>query len=379
MEELTKKYYKYFYKLSNIKIQYGGNLMIIDDVYDYKNKYDFISDFKKGKIHYPVKRIYKSSEDIHRMMDELKKYNIYENNRLTISDTPYQIYKINLSDDKLLFNDKYTLIINKDEDYDKFEILSDMFLEDLRVNCSIMNTKNTSYNYFHKNYKYIAFEIYKKYNKITPYLIREFLWNKIVECTSFKPNVLIAIKQILYTNKENNDFEILDPSSGWGDRLIGAIAMNVKYTGIDPNRKLHPRYNNIINFFNKTEDKYTMICSPFEECKLNKKFDFIFTSPPYFNLEIYSSEDNQSVNAERNNEKQWFDLFFKKYLSNAWEHLKNNCFMAININQKNKNESYINWMINYVNSFDDSEFRGIISYKGEKSKNPQPIFIWMKK
>jgi hypothetical protein len=227
---------------NKINIQNGGNLMIVDDLYKYTNIDDFINDFKKGQIHYPVKRIYKSSNDIHQMMDNLKKYNIFEDNRLDNNAEPYKIYQINLNEKELLFNGKYVLIINKNDDYDRFEILSDMFLEDLRVNCSIMNTKDTSYNYFYKNYKDIASKILNQNNKITPHIIREYLWNNIVECTSFKPNVLIAIKQILYPNNTNNDFEMLDPSSGWGDRLIGAIAMNIKYTGVDPNTQLHPRY-----------------------------------------------------------------------------------------------------------------------------------------
>jgi hypothetical protein len=352
--------------------------MIVDDLYKYNKINDFVNDFKKEIIHFPVKRIYKSIDDIHNMMNNLKKYNIYENDRLKYVE-PYTISKLNLKENELKFRNKHTIIINKNDDYDKFEILSDMFLEDLRVNCKIINTKLTSYNYFFKNYKYIGFSLLKKNNKITPHLIREFLWNNVVECTSFKPNVLIAIKQILYPNNSNNNFEMLDPSAGWGDRLIGAIAMNIKYTGIDPSMQLHPRYKNIIDFFCDKKENYKMICSPFENLKLNKEYDFIFTSPPYFDLEIYSSEESQSVNSATSNEENWFNLFFKKYLNNAWYYLKKKCFMAININQKHKGEKYIEWMINYVNSFDDSEYQGIISYIGETSNKPQPIFIWIKK
>lgn len=353
--------------------------MVVDDLYKYNNINDYINDFKKGQIHYPVKRIYKSINDINKMMENLKKYNVFEKNQLKKNTDAYTILQLNLNEKELLFNGKYVLIINKNEDYNNFVILSDMFLEDLRVKCKVINTTITSYKYFYKNYKYIGYEIIKKNKKITPHLIREFLWNKIIECTSFKPNVLIAIKQILYPNNLNNNFEILDPSAGWGDRLIGAIAMNVKYTGIDPNTQLHPRYNNIINFFCDKKENYKLICSPFENLQLNKEYDFIFTSPPYFDLEIYSSEDSQSVNLNTSSEENWFNLFFKKYLSNAWSHLKNNCYMAININQKNKEENYIKWMINYINSFNDSIYNGVISYVGETSNKPQPIFIWMKK
>jgi len=359
---------------SKINIEF----MIVDDLYKYTKINEFINNFEKKNIHYPVKRIYKSVNDIHNMMNILKKYNIYESNRLKYND-PFVISKLNLSGNQLQFRNKYTTIINKNIDYENFEILSDMFLEDLRAKCKIINTKLTSYDYFYKYYKYIGYELLKKNNKITPHLIREFLWENVVECTSFKPNILISIKQILYPNNTNINFEMLDPSSGWGDRLIGAIAMNIKYTGIDPNTQLHPRYQNIINFFCDNNKNYNMICSPFENLKLNKEYDFIFTSPPYFDLEIYSLDESQSVNSTTSNEENWFNLFFKKYLKNAWSHLKHNCFMAININQKNKNEHYIEWMINYVNSFNDAEYNGVISYVGETSNKHQPIFIWMKK
>ena len=114
--------------------------MIVDDLYKYNKINDFINDFKQKKIHYPVKRIYKSINDIHDMMNNLKKYNIYKHDRLKYVE-PYIISKLNLTENELKFRGKHVMIINKNEDYDKFEILSDMFLEDLRVNCKIINTK----------------------------------------------------------------------------------------------------------------------------------------------------------------------------------------------------------------------------------------------
>jgi hypothetical protein len=309
-------------------------------------------------------------------MENLMKYNV---NTCLIRDAqPYTIKNLNLKSSELMFKNSYVLIINKSENYDKFEILSDMFMEDLRIKCTLISSSNTPYAYFHKNYDIIARNLLYNNISITPHNIREYLWARIPECTSFKPNVMMAIKQILFN--DNDNISILDPSSGWGDRLIAAIALNVNYTGVDPNSKVHPRYTNIIDHFKKKIKKnIEMICKPFENLHLNKQFDFIFTSPPYFNLEIYSSEESQSVNSRINTESKWFDLFFKPYLINAFFHLKSNGYLAININQKNKSETYVSQMIKLIQSLNIALYLGVISYINEYNKfKPQPIFIWKK-
>jgi hypothetical protein len=53
-----------------------------------------------------------STNDIHQMMDNLKKYNIFEDNRLNKNADPYIIYQLNFNENELLFQGKHILIIN---------------------------------------------------------------------------------------------------------------------------------------------------------------------------------------------------------------------------------------------------------------------------
>ena len=53
-----------------------------------------------------------------------------------------------------------------------------------------------------------------------------------------------------YIIEHFNSKKILDMSSGWGDRLVGAMACNIDcYHGFDPNSCLHPGYKKMIEFF----------------------------------------------------------------------------------------------------------------------------------
>ncbi len=200
--------------------------------------------------------------------------------------------------------------------------------------------------------------------------MRETIYNNVKECTIHRPTNIIAMIKIFGAKS------VLDMSAGWGDRLIGAMAADVEYVGVDPNKCLHPGYQEIIKFFNKSPKKYLLIEDKFEEVDLpERNYDLVYSSPPYFDLEIYTSESPQS--SEYTKEEEWFEHFLKPSLLKAWNALITNGIMAININQK-KGETYIQKMLNLVNGYNNSVYLGVISYADKKLYNPQPIWIWRK-
>jgi SAM-dependent methyltransferase len=97
----------------------------------------------------------------------------------------------------------------------------------------------------------------------------------------------------------------LDFSSGYGGRLLGFLAAeNIgSYTGVEPNAKSHKGLellrDECSEFFTGIDlNNISIIKAPFEDVSeefLDSSFDLVFSSPPYFGLEIYSDEDNQSV------------------------------------------------------------------------------------
>jgi hypothetical protein len=84
-----------------------------------------------------------------------------------------------------------------------------------------------------------------------------------------------------------NNFDIkslYDPCGGWGHRLVGAAATNVRYIYNDKWHKTYKGAVRIQNFLNTEHILYNNDCTNFTP---GENYDAIFTCPPYFNKEIY--------------------------------------------------------------------------------------------
>ncbi len=155
---------------------------------------------------------------------------------------------------------------------------------------------------------------------------------------------------INHFGRENlSKLRILDPSSGWGDRLIAALALNAEsYTGYDPNFELKLPYNNILkDLIPLTKPiidikNYTLNIQPFDVnfsnsdiksesfiINKNKKFNFVFTSPPFYDMELYHNGD-QSITGYKTY-KEWVEGWYKKYIETAFELLESKGLIAIYI------------------------------------------------
>jgi hypothetical protein len=133
----------------------------------------------------------------------------------------------------------------------------------------------------------------KKYHS-TPYIseiIRSISFTNGLGCiTIYRP--LLAKNIIHYFNINS----VIDISIGWGGRMIGCKAANenLKYIGFEPNTETFNNLNKIIQILDL---KNVLIYNePAEKMLLtiNETFDMALTSPPYYNLEIYSQELTQS-------------------------------------------------------------------------------------
>jgi hypothetical protein len=87
---------------------------------------------------------------------------------------------------------------------------------------------------------------------------------------------------------------VLDPCAGWGGRLLGTVSAGAHYIGYEPNTET---YNNLVKMveFLEIGDHVTLYNLPAEQMN-DVVVDISLTSPPYFNLEIYSEEKYQSEN-----------------------------------------------------------------------------------
>jgi len=96
----------------------------------------------------------------------------------------------------------------------------------------------------------------------------------------------------MYVYKKYNAKSVLDPCAGWGGRMLGAWALDISYVGFDTNRELIAPYAQMMDVLTKenkeARDKLRMYFddSLAEDFSLYE-YDFVLTSPPYINLEVY--------------------------------------------------------------------------------------------
>ena len=172
---------------------------------------------------------------------------------------------------------------------------------------------------------------------------------------------------------------MLDFCSGWGDRLLGSLACNVNYIGCDPNPDLIEPYVRMGEFvaehFPEIKATAKVHCEAFEDLNIEDKVDFIFTSPPYYDYEIYNG-DNTSTNRYKSI-IEWYDKFLIYSIEKAWGQLNKGKFMAININNIPYNRfDYTKKMIDDVNMFRDAMYVGVITWG--TGRELYPIWVWQK-
>lgn len=203
-------------------------------------------------------------------------------------------------------------------------------------------------------------------------------------CSQFKPLIAKSLYDSFGARR------VLDFSAGWGDRLVGALASSaLSYIGIDPNTKTHPLYHQIESFCGARK-QVNLICSPAEDVDYSTlAYDFVFTSPPYFDLERYSEEDTQSWKRYPKF-NDWLENFLFVTLSKVWEGLGEGGRIAINISDiysKGEVEEVCRPMLRHMESL-GATYEGVLGYEmSQRSSGSvanatlpfcEPIFIWSK-
>jgi hypothetical protein len=138
---------------------------------------------------------------------------------------------------------------------------------------------------------------------------------------------------------------VLDFSSGYGGRMLGAMTSNLRYhyTGIDPNTRTFRGLEALGELL--TEQNlgagYSMNCVPSEEFDIEPgSYDAAFSSPPYFNLETYTDETTQCMN-RYTNLVAWFDGYVAPTLKMVHRGLDRDGIYAVNIaDYKNGKEQF---------------------------------------
>lgn len=152
------------------------------------------------------------------------------------------------------------------------------------------------------------------------------MYSGVQSVSNFRPTVACE----LYQQFLPDGGKVLDMSSGFGGRLLGAIKANVDYTGYEPSTKTHDGLGEMIRDYGRSDRNYSIIKDGSENINFNNHFDFAFTSPPYFNTEKYSEEGTQSY-LKYPTKELWTNGFWYDTIKNTYNALKADSYMAINI------------------------------------------------
>jgi hypothetical protein len=182
---------------------------------------------------------------------------------------------------------------------------------------------------------------------ISPTVLRHWLtkFSGTQAVSNFRPTAAGAIYRHFLPKAETEDAPLFgrrqrptgvvwDMSSGFGGRLLGAIACGAvkKYIGTDPSTptftglqqiaaELGPRTQTEIELHQMGSEVF----QPEPE-----SLDLCFTSPPYFDCEKYTDESTQSYK-QYNTQQAWLDGFMAGTLENCIRGLKPTGTVAINI------------------------------------------------
>ena len=164
---------------------------------------------------------------------------------------------------------------------------------------------------------------------------------KQAESTSIFDPVLCEIAYRWFS-REND--KVIDPFAGGSVRGIVATTLNRQYTGIDLSERQieanKKQYEDIHSKYSSLKEP-NWVNGDSLNCKELAKddYNFMFTCPPYYDLEVYSEKDNDLSNMGTYEE---FINIYTKILQNAADMLIPDSFAVIVIaNMRNHREERI--------------------------------------
>jgi len=280
------------------------------------------------------------------------------------------------------YRDRYFSFENRNGDYDNIDILVDYFNEEIRMKGKLNHEKYSPIDAWkNKDFlvKIVTEFLENNTGDLTSFDLRELIWSNRLECNSFKASLASSVYW------QFNAKKILDISSGWGDRLLGAMAhYSDRYLGFDPNIELQPGYNGMKDMFLLEKYKSAFEVRPiqFEEADLQgETFDLIFTSPPYYDFEVYVEGDKTQSMERYKTLDEWLVGFLFTSLKKAWSVLIQSGNMVIHINDPNypkqisesKKHRFVEAMILFVGGWcEGSIFDGVIGTIGEQGADKRP-------
>lgn len=204
--------------------------------------------------------------------------------------------------------------------------------------------------------------------------LQRYRGNKAV--SGFMPTVA----KLIYHRYCDPNSKVIDFCSGYGGRLFGAISCDKveSYTGIEINFDTFLGLQDLCTTLRKEGNiKKNMTIINQDSISgmkqfADKSFDFCFTSPPFFDAEIYGDDKNQSCN-KFTSYSEWFEEYLINSIREATRISKKVAINICNIGGYLLADDFSNWLN-----------KNNIKFTQDKIKTPQrnggsrldPIFIF---
>lgn len=225
--------------------------------------------------------------------------------------------------DSFVRSDTYILDRKWPDDYMTTDFISNHFSESQRMMCNIAG-KPSALQYW-RNLPFTQRENFLRRGT-------QYANDKVYDyiCTNFNPTFCLDVILTLV----GYNAKILDPSAGWGDRMIAALAARATYyTATDPNTLLQPAYQQIVETLGPLAGYMTMenirktfkvFPKYFESANVTEGFyDIALTSPPYYTYEEYH---NARLDLSY---PDWLQQVYRPYLANMVKGVKVSGYVVI--------------------------------------------------
>lgn len=204
--------------------------------------------------------------------------------------------------------------------------------------------------------------------------------------SNFRPTAAKAI----YERYSKDGDTVVDFSAGYGGRMLGCLPLDRMYVGIDPCldqikglRTMKAKLRSLVKI--KARVRIKRACAEdFLSTLPANSVALIFSSPPYFDLERYSTEQSQSY-VRFPVYEQWLTGFLEKVLCESRRILKRGGYLVVNVADVNGYalaEDTLQLATRYFKLADTLRLRlSHLPYQREhptKAYKYEPVFIFRK-
>lgn len=179
-----------------------------------------------------------------------------------------------------------------------------------------------------------AIRIAIQYGKSTPQ--PSSIYSGIGLCGSLPSNFRPMNAKSIWNRFTEPGDTVLDFACGFGGRLLGALSSkkNLKYIGCDPNTETQSHLKELGDYIEEVtgrKNSFELHVCGSEDLEIpDNSVDFAFASPPYFDLELYSTEETQS-SIKFPTLESWLEGYVRGTIKMLYKALKPKKFYAVNI------------------------------------------------